>query len=294
MGKDMKIKSLEEIYLFSLPIKESEIIDFFLGATLKEEVLNIMPVQKQTRQYKSRPVLREAQGTGLGVARVANWASGTLSSRCQRRRKLSVCAMAVLQNRRGLWDSELTSHRGPSKAGELSACLLRHQAFQKPPLSRRLLKGLMSFRTTFQTKRDWEESPDPGCLLVARGKSGPGCQKEAEGRPTLARISTPLGRENKNHRRLEQDIPSAGHSLCPESLDLGMVPGHFFKERRRRPRPALALQATPLGRFPWGGRTIRVEPHWEGDTLRKVSLGWPGHQGRATLGSNNVATAHLH
>nr|XP_037848491.1 40S ribosomal protein S2-like [Chlorocebus sabaeus] len=36
---DMKIKSLEEIYLFSLPIKESEIIDFFLGASLKDEVL---------------------------------------------------------------------------------------------------------------------------------------------------------------------------------------------------------------------------------------------------------------
>merc|ERR1711862_499754 len=37
--KDGKIKSLEEIYLFSLPIKEFEIIDFFLGPSLKDEVL---------------------------------------------------------------------------------------------------------------------------------------------------------------------------------------------------------------------------------------------------------------
>lgn len=45
--KDMKIKFLEEVYLFSLPIKESEIIVFFLGTSLKDEVLKTLPVQKQ-------------------------------------------------------------------------------------------------------------------------------------------------------------------------------------------------------------------------------------------------------
>ena len=39
----------EEIYLYSLPIKEHEIIDMFIGPALKDEVLKIMPVQKQTR-----------------------------------------------------------------------------------------------------------------------------------------------------------------------------------------------------------------------------------------------------
>ena len=47
--EDGKIKSLEEIYLYSLPIKEHEIIDMFIGPAPKDEVLKIMPVQKQTR-----------------------------------------------------------------------------------------------------------------------------------------------------------------------------------------------------------------------------------------------------
>ncbi|KAK1332044.1 hypothetical protein QTO34_007725 [Cnephaeus nilssonii] len=81
---------------------------------------------------------REVQGAGLGVARVADWAGGTLSSR----RQLSVCAMAVLRNRRGLWGSELTSPADHQKRGSW--------AFRKPPPSRRLPKGLVHQRTGTQ------------------------------------------------------------------------------------------------------------------------------------------------
>ena len=69
----MKIKSLEEIYLFSLPIEESEMIDFFLGASLKHEVLKIMLVQKQTRagqctRFKALVATGDYSGhVGLGV-----------------------------------------------------------------------------------------------------------------------------------------------------------------------------------------------------------------------------------
>merc|ERR1719502_505856 len=47
--RDGKIKSLEQLYLFSLPIKEFQITDYFMpGDKLKDEVMQIKPVQKQT------------------------------------------------------------------------------------------------------------------------------------------------------------------------------------------------------------------------------------------------------
>jgi small subunit ribosomal protein S2e len=45
--KEGKVKSVEEIFLFSLPIKEYQIVDHLLGPALRDEVMKIMPVQKQ-------------------------------------------------------------------------------------------------------------------------------------------------------------------------------------------------------------------------------------------------------
>jgi small subunit ribosomal protein S2e len=71
--KGGKIPSLEHIYLHSLPIKEYNIVDYFLNEKLKDEVMKIMPVQKQTSagqrtRFKAIVVVGDfKQHIGLGV-----------------------------------------------------------------------------------------------------------------------------------------------------------------------------------------------------------------------------------
>jgi small subunit ribosomal protein S2e len=71
--KEGKITSIEEIFLYSLPVKEAEIIDYLLkDKKLQDEVMKIMPVQKQSSagqrtRFKSFVALGDSDGhIGLG------------------------------------------------------------------------------------------------------------------------------------------------------------------------------------------------------------------------------------
>jgi small subunit ribosomal protein S2e len=112
--KDMKIRSLE-IYLFSLPIKESEIIDFFLGASLKDEVLKIMPVQNQTlagqwTRFKAFIAIEDYSGhVGLGVKCSKQVATAI-------RVAIILAKLSIIPVQRGYWGDKIGKpHTVPCK-----------------------------------------------------------------------------------------------------------------------------------------------------------------------------------
>jgi len=100
--KEGKIESLSEIFMFSIPVKEAEIIDHFLKDKLQDEVMKIMPVQKQSSagqrtRFKAFVALGDSDGhIGLGVKCASEVATAI-------RGAITAAKLNVSPVRRGYW-----------------------------------------------------------------------------------------------------------------------------------------------------------------------------------------------
>ena len=116
---------MEEIYLFSLPVKEYQIVDYFLPK-LKDEVMKIMPVQKQTRagqrtRFKAFVAIGDFEGhVGLGVKCAKEVATAI-------RGAIILAKLSVIPVRRGYWGAALGEpHTVPSKvSGKVGSVMCR-------------------------------------------------------------------------------------------------------------------------------------------------------------------------
>jgi len=96
------ISSMEEIFRHSLPVKEWQLIDYFFKDTLKDEVMKIMPVQKQTSagqrtRFKAFVAIGDFNGhVGLGVKTAAEVATAI-------RGAIWAAKTSIVPIRRGYW-----------------------------------------------------------------------------------------------------------------------------------------------------------------------------------------------
>lgn len=109
-----KIEHLEDVYRFSLPVKEHQIIEYFLK-DLQDVVMKIMPVQKQTTagqrtRFKAFVAVGDSNGhIGLGVKCAKEVATSI-------RAAIVLAKLTVIPIRRGYWGNRVgMPHTVPCK-----------------------------------------------------------------------------------------------------------------------------------------------------------------------------------
>jgi len=109
------VEKIEEIYKYSLPIKESQIIDRLLKDKLKEEVMKVQPVQKMTTagqrtRFKAVVLVGDGEGhLGLGV-KVSKEVQGAVKG------AIIDAKLNMIPIRRGYWGNKIGNpHTVPTK-----------------------------------------------------------------------------------------------------------------------------------------------------------------------------------
>ena len=156
-----KIDNIVDIFRFCIPIKEQEIVDKFLGDNLKEEVMEVKSVQKQTQagqrtRFKAFAIVGDGNNyVGLGW-KCHKEVQGAIKG------AITMAKLNLIPIRRGYWGNKIgNTHTVPckvtGKAGSVKVRLIpapRGTGLVAPPVSKKLFQfaGLQDVYTKTEGK----------------------------------------------------------------------------------------------------------------------------------------------